>query len=799
MNQAAPADNFQVTLSGRRLSPISDAILLGRLQETFGITLEQAAQLLGGPLIVRQCLDLKLAAKVASGFRACGLEALVEAMEGSTPAPPAAEPPRQTPDPAREATVLQALQALGDHPIPAQPTDARYRRGLLLATAGCVLIPLLYLGFTAAVAVAWLSYLGGAAGQSVTTLLFAYAVPGLIGLALILLLLKPLLVRSPAAAEPIPLPAHEEPDFVSGIEALCSAISVDPPQEIQLNCEVYAAVHFRGGWRGLLKGDKVLTIGMPLLAGLSARELTGVLAHEFGHCARPADMRSYFLINKVNAWLENRAYEPDAWDERLERWHEQSEQAAVQAAAQAAAVGIRLTRQLLAGLFRLSQRLTRHTSQQMEFDADRYAAVVAGSDQFRLTARSLRALAQAADEVQAANLVSWQEGRLLKDVPQAIATQYRGTDAESLKAIEAEMQEESTRYWDAHPADAERIARAESLQAPGYFPGAEPARLLLRSFEQRCQQATEALYRQQGISYAAEQLHAPQDVRAAGDARDAQRETLERFFNGQFRPWPLLHLAVAADVELTAQGWQGAIDTLRRRSPEMTQDWAAAAELEQRRPRLLLAASLGLKPSQFGISGMDDLTREQLWNVLAQIRARSSQAHHQLAQDLQLHAYRIDCAINALRDEERLQAEFLRTLLQRLYDLQADAAALAELQAAAGPLQRYAADGEHPDAKKDLDEALRVFRGHAHRLIEGGKNVAQAVADGGTVSGYLLLRCPLAGPERTTDGPGYLRDAQGFAEAFLQLYQLSLGALVTLCETAERANGIKPIRRVERC
>jgi hypothetical protein len=52
---------------------------------------------------------------------------------------------------------------------------------------------------------------------------------------------------------------------------------------------------------GVFKKDLVLTIGLPLVAGLSVREFGGVLAHEFGHFAQGGGMRLTALVRYVNA------------------------------------------------------------------------------------------------------------------------------------------------------------------------------------------------------------------------------------------------------------------------------------------------------------------------------------------------------------------------------------------------------------------------------------------------------------------------------------------------------------------
>ncbi|MDM4772258.1 hypothetical protein [Solimonas sp. SE-A11] len=149
MTQAVPAGSFQVALTGRRLSPVTDADLLLRLREQFGLNDEQAVQLLVGPLIVRQSLEVKFAAKVASAFRACGMEALVEPMTGVPPvglvehaeAPAAPEPPRSPAAApaysASSATPLAALEALASQAPPNRldlDRERQIQRGGLLVS-----------------------------------------------------------------------------------------------------------------------------------------------------------------------------------------------------------------------------------------------------------------------------------------------------------------------------------------------------------------------------------------------------------------------------------------------------------------------------------------------------------------------------------------------------------------------------------------------------------------------------------------------------------------------------------------
>lgn len=800
MSQAAFMGGFQVTLTGRCLEPQAEATLRGRLQQQFQLSEAQAARMLAGHCVVKHSLPLEDAARLAGRFRRCGLEAKVEAMPGTAAKPPTPQTrPVSAALPPPEPSPVLALQALPRGGMTAaEPLERRERLRLLRVSATALLLPLLYVVPVVVLALQWawtVAHLH-TAGTGLALLLASYLFLGLGGALLLLLLFKPLLAPRPPAQVTLPLDPAEEAEFVRGVEALCAAVGVPPPAEIRFDGGVNASLDFGDGWRGWLRNQRVLRLGLPLFAGLSAREFAGVLAYGLGHGAATARLRSFVLINRINAWLEERALRPDAWDERLERWHEASQQPLVQTATSLAALGIGFTQLVLGTLSRLGHALTQPLLQDLVATADHYEALVAGSQQFRLTARNRRALAQAAEEVQETNTQTRHEGRLLKDLPEAIGAEFRAMDGERLQAIEQEMELPLTRYWEAHPADVERVRGAEAQAAQGLLVNDQPASRLLQQPERWNQELTQLVYRAQGLDYRPEQLQAREALLAPAAPRDAARNTIDRFFNAQYRPWPLLRLKVAASPALAALGWQGVIDSLRQRSPELTQDWTAADELEQRRPRLLLAAALKLKPSQFGLKDLDSLSPEDLWRQLERIRNRDTEVHRHLQEDLALHAFRIDCAIHALADQARSRAEALRALLVALQRLEAPAAVLVELQGSAETLQRIAAAGGHPDAEKDLAEVQRQFAEQAGRLLQAGAKLPQRFAEGGSVGGYLLARCPEAGPERAGDRAQYLRDARGLAEAFQQFYRLCLAELIALCEEAERRHGITPIRRL---
>src|SRR5439155_20614652 len=81
---------------------------------------------------------------------------------------------------------------------------------------------------------------------------------------------------------------------------------------------VNARAGMDGNILGLISRKLVLTIGLPLAAGLDLQDFTGILAHELGHFAQGTAMRLTFIVRRVSFWFFRAVYERDSWDEQLD-------------------------------------------------------------------------------------------------------------------------------------------------------------------------------------------------------------------------------------------------------------------------------------------------------------------------------------------------------------------------------------------------------------------------------------------------------------------------------------------------
>lgn len=686
------------------------------------------------------------------------------------------------------------LRQLRPGSIPRPPRKPLYDLLLWLVAVLSCLIPLAYLGLVAGLA--WLGvhyYLEWAprSGHGMLRLV-GWTAPGFIIGVLVVFLLKPFFAPRTRAPEPVRLEPEQDPGFTAAVHALCAAIGIRPPRAIHLTHQVNAWVQFVPGPAGLLGGARTLTIGLPLVAGMSARELVGVLAHEFGHFAQRGGMRAAHLINRVNYWLESRAYQDDAWDGRLRRWLEDEEMGGiVHLTCLATLACLWATRLLLRGMFQLSFRMSRRLSQEMEFDADRYEATVAGSEAFAATALRMRALEHAWHEVDRLNRKAWGEGRLVDDLPGATAQRLQQWGRQDWESVEAQLQsDDTTRYWDSHPADQARIANAQALQAPGIFRDDRPAAALFADFPALCRQVTAHYYAGMELDYGPRQLIGAAELLGRGRLADATAAAWQRYTNGMLGSVPLLDPAGAGLLPAAAFDWQGSVDELRRLGPEATGLWQRLDRLRERADALALWIALLDQEEDFVMPDGSPPDPGALRAEYGACVAADTPDLRLARRILAVFARRLRHAVDTLEGAARDEAEARLALLARMHAHWPELART--LQEARVCMRMHAGMGSG-------DEVLRPrVHARAERCREQvgallGR-LDDAVPGSGQPLGQLLLKRCGHYSSAGADPFAFARAVLPLEDAFLDLYRQQLAALVETADLAERTHGIRPIR-----
>ena len=121
----------------------------------------------------------------------------------------------------------------------------------------------------------------------------------------VVFMLKPLFARPARPPQRQGLDPDQEPLLFSFIENICRTVGAPSPERIEVDCQVNASARLDNGPLAPRR-RLVLTIGLPLAAGLNLKEFAGVMAHEFGHFSQSAGMRLSYLIRSINHWFAGR-------------------------------------------------------------------------------------------------------------------------------------------------------------------------------------------------------------------------------------------------------------------------------------------------------------------------------------------------------------------------------------------------------------------------------------------------------------------------------------------------------------
>jgi Zn-dependent protease with chaperone function len=491
-----------------------------------------------------------------------------------------------------------------------------YQLGLAVVAVVMLLLPAIYVGLI--VLVGWgvwyhatndFFLLRGAGGLWLT--LLPYFGPILAGLVVILFMVKPLFAGRPPAPPAMALDARQERLLFAFIGRICRLIGAPRPRRVDVNCAVNAAASFRRGAASFFGQDMTLTIGLPLVAGLTLRQFAGVLAHEFGHFSQGAGMRLTYVIRQINRWFFRVVYERDRWDMALE--------APARAAGFWGAVVLYptrgcvwLSRRILWALMQVGHGVSCFMLRQMEYDADRYECKVAGSVAFRETMLRLVELNVATSAAYAALRDSWRAQRLPDSLPQFIVGTSTDMAQEARDETGRRVAESKTGLFDTHPCDTDRIRAAEALDAPGVFRSTDPATALFRDFASLSRQVTR-------LSYEKEQALPIQDANLV-DTETYLRETIslratralsERYFGGVrtfFHPISigLSELLPLSDPDPGPAEIRSARDRMkavvnRARYAEKQQTQIGELLFGAENALVLLRAGFAIEPARFGL------------------------------------------------------------------------------------------------------------------------------------------------------------------------------------------------------
>jgi Zn-dependent protease with chaperone function len=425
------------------------------------------------------------------------------------PLAPGASDTRPEPGAQAAAALDKLLSALPDAIDPV-PRSWGFRLRLALALFVLSAVSAVYMALVVVTSYGvWSHFASDALVTTVRGLfggLGAYLAFRVAGPILCVFLVKPIFTLRRVVRPALTLERTAEPRLFAYVERLCRAQRAPAPRQIRVNTDINASAGLRRGLISLLGNDLVLTVGLPLVRAMTLRELTGVLAHEFGHFAQGGAMRLTYLIRTASGFMFRVAHERDGFDAlliELSRFRVIFDLRVTIVLWLFAAfmLGVQLflwlARALMKGLAWVALAASAALLREMEYDADRHEARVAGSEAFSAVALKLAVLGAGRQAAWSLQARWWESRRLADDVPALVMAIVHQLDAQPdvLPRIRQSLEAEKTGWFDTHPAHGDRLASVARDAVPGVMTLDAPASVLFNDLEGLCQRATLAEYR----------------------------------------------------------------------------------------------------------------------------------------------------------------------------------------------------------------------------------------------------------------------------------------------------------------
>jgi Zn-dependent protease with chaperone function len=386
--------------------------------------------------------------------------------------------------------------AVEDVIVPVQRT-AGYKFGVACVAFAMLMLPLFYLLLILLVVVVlyWHATENTALFREVglRAAIFLYVFPLIGGIILLVFLVKPLVAWPSRARGGRLVRLDKQPALALFVEEVAQAVHAPVPDRIEVDSEVNASASFGSGLLAVFGHNLTLTIGLPLVVGLNAQQLAGVVAHELGHFSQGAGMRLSYLIRSINHWFGRIVYERDSWDEALADWCEGSN--ALTVIFYAVAACVLATRAVLWVFMVIGHGLSCFLLRRMEFDADRHEARLVGARTFETTFRRI-AIMDAANE-DAVELVRgcYMNDRYPDDVATLVVSYAKGFSPRQRREVLEKLEDAGTGLFDTHPSFTDRLNSVERENARGVFRLDLPASDLFRNLPKLSSAASLDFYR----------------------------------------------------------------------------------------------------------------------------------------------------------------------------------------------------------------------------------------------------------------------------------------------------------------
>jgi Zn-dependent protease with chaperone function len=369
----------------------------------------------------------------------------------------------------------------------------------VLVTAAMLVLPVLYLCLIAAVVYLLFWHATNNLGaiksmHSFLGIIFVYAGPLIAGGILVLFMVKPLFARPAKAGKDRFLELAKDPLVFAFVTRIARAVNAPEPKRIAVNGDLNASASLGQGVTGLFGSNLVLTLGLPLVAGLTLQQLAGVLAHELGHFAQGAGMRLSYVIRSINSWFARVVYQRDVWDQALVQWSQESGRLSL--IFYLARFAVWTTRGILWVFMIVGHGISCLLLRQMEVDADRYSTRLVGSAASGQAFKRLVALEEGMDASLGDLLQCMAKDRYPDDFPSLVVAHANDLTTEQRRELDKQLKQTSTGFFDSHPSLKDRLRNSRLENARGIFHLDRPATVLFQNFPALSSRASLDFYSQ---------------------------------------------------------------------------------------------------------------------------------------------------------------------------------------------------------------------------------------------------------------------------------------------------------------
>jgi Zn-dependent protease with chaperone function len=362
--------------------------------------------------------------------------------------------------------------------------------------------------------------------------------PVLLGLIVLFFMIKPFFWSSKTNAPPVEVTPEDQPILFAYVNRICELVGAPKPARIRVTADANASASFENPFTDLATKRFVLTLGLPLVSGLSLNQLTGVIAHEFGHFNQHAG----FLVSTVSGWINGSiariVLERDRIDELMD-------------ATSRSHILLRslmfiprfanwINRGVLWLMMILSYALVSRTFREAEFDADQYSSRMAGTKDFENTFKRIYILSHGVQQ-SFQHLTIWaQDKRLPDDTVYLSVAGIAQMDIKVKNEVIQQVIDRPTKWYDTHPCHAERVAQAVQTQYPALVKFNGPATVLFEKYSDLCRKATSNVYEQAlGKEVSKHRIISAREMAKEKGSDDEAVKALDRYFQGYysiFRP-----------------------------------------------------------------------------------------------------------------------------------------------------------------------------------------------------------------------------------------------------------------------